>query len=157
MMVTLRSAVLCDSVDLSPEGLTAYHGVRGDAIQVDSRPGLVHVTLALQLEVDDAPGPGEIRLRFGTFDHRFEFDVSAGQRHVHIQFPLLLPVLEAGDLDLFVQGDGRNAAPGRATWRVGFAPDARVLAPDAAADAARIGELAAAMIAADLASRRKPH
>ena len=133
MITAIRSALICDKVEATPEGLTNYHGIHGNRLVAGTRPGLLRVWLTLHLEIDKRRSAGAVALAAPDLDMKVPFDVTTDRGLTVIAFPVLIPVLAAGGLTVTVTDEGRRDKPFRFKWNLDIAPGAREVEGEAAA------------------------
>lgn len=132
MITAIRSALICDKVEATPEGLTNYHGIHGNRLVAGTRPGLLQVWLTLHLELDKRRSAGAVILAAPDLEMRVPFDVTTDRGLTVIAFPVLIPVLAAGVLTVTVTDEGRRDKPFRFRWNLDIAPAAREVEGDVA-------------------------
>lgn len=153
MITAIRSALICDKVEITPEGLTHYQGIHGNRLAVTTRPGLLQVWLTLHLEIDKRRSTGAVTLAAPDLDLKVPFDVTTDRGLTVIAFPVLIPVLASGVLAVTVTDEGRRDKPFRFKWTLDIAPGAREM--DGGATAGLVDQTRAANLAM-AASLAKP-
>jgi hypothetical protein len=129
MIIGVRSALICDKVDRTPEGLTNYQGIHGPQMLATSRPGLLEVWLTLHLDVDRRPTAGQVQVHAQALDLSVPFQLVTDRGMTVIAFPLFIPVQGADTLTVTIIDAGRRDKPLRFKWKLGFVADAPALEP----------------------------
>ena len=144
-------------VERGADGRVNYMGLWADPLLADSRPGLLDVCIALQVSVDQRKSTGHLLIETEGFDFALAFGVPAGLKSTQLSSPFVIPVLTEGLLTVSVFDDERQREPYRASWSLGFLPDAQVLGEDAAKEFIAAANRAAVMLADGAALRLARH
>lgn len=140
MITSLRSVLICERVEQDADGNLTLHGVAGEMLTADTRPGLVNVWLTIALEVDGSATPGQVKIDAPNFGQAIPFSVPAHVGLTYLAFPIAVPVFGDGTLDITVVDDARKSSPFTVKWKIGLDDDAEVLghiASEALVDAAK--------------------
>jgi hypothetical protein len=129
MITGVRSALLCDKIDRTPEGLTNYLGIHGVQLLADTAPGLLEMWLSLHVDVDKRRSAGHVQVAAADIDLRVPFDMTTDRGLAVIAFPLFVPVQAPDTLTVTLTDTGRRDKPFRFKWSLGFAPGAKALEP----------------------------
>ena len=132
MITGVRSALICDKVERTPDGLTHYQGIQGSQMSAPTQPGLLEVWLTLHLDIDKRRTAGEVVVTAADIDQRVPFDVTTDRGMTVIAFPLYIPIQGQDTLIVTITDIGRRDKPFRFKWGLGLTRDARVLEPDVA-------------------------
>lgn len=132
MITSVRSALICDKVDRTGEGLTNYLGIHGSHMLVGTRPGLLEVWLTLHLDVDKRRSVGHVQLNATDLNLRVPFDSTTDRGITVIAFPIYLPLQAPDTLTVTITDEGRRDKPFRFKWTLDFAPGASALEPTVA-------------------------
>lgn len=132
MITGVRSALVCDKVERTPEGITNYLGIYGAQLLANTTPGLFEIWLSLHVDVDKRRSAGHIQVTGADIDMRVPFDMTTDRGMSVIAFPIFVPVQAPDTLTVTVTDTGRRDKPYRFRWSLEFSPDAKALEPGVA-------------------------
>ena len=157
MITGIRSAIVCDTVERGADGRVNYIGLWTDPLLADSRPGLLNLNIALQVTVDERRSAGHLSIETDGFELALAFGIPAGCKSMELSSPFIIPVLKDGLLTVCVFDDESRGEPFRASWSLGFLPDAENLGQAAAEEFVAAAKRAAVMLAEGSAARTSKH
>ena len=121
MIIGVRAALLLEGLQEVEGGFANYMGVATGYLSAKHRPGFVDTIIAFHLESDNQPSRGAFHVVAKGFDHRFPFEIAGGHWMSVAAFPLLIPVLEEGALQISLTAEGRAIRkPWSYTWQLEF-------------------------------------
>jgi hypothetical protein len=115
MITGVRSAVICDKVELR-DGLASYVGLHGAILHPEHTPGLLFVTIALMLEVDETRTRGSVTIGAPDFRQVFPFDFTTAAKLSAMNLPIAIPVLRPAELMVVIRDDRDPHTPWRYGW-----------------------------------------
>jgi hypothetical protein len=127
MITGLRSILACEEVVETEDGRVNYLGVASDRLHADSRPGFVSVWLAIVCDLDGQRTEARLELTAPDFNHAFPFQAPAGITATGLLVPVLIPILNEGQLTVRVIDEGKGGKVLKARFDLLFHADAKVL------------------------------
>jgi hypothetical protein len=125
MITGIRSALICDRVEVDENGAMNLFRLNPDPIVPKTTPGYLHIWVVIQAELDQRRSAVHVKVEAADFDlPAVPFDIPAGLRLSLIAYPLVIPVLRAGPLTIWVSNDERPRKPFKIRWRLELDPDA---------------------------------
>jgi hypothetical protein len=115
MITGVRSALICDKVELK-DGLASYVGLHGAILHPEQTPGLLFVTVALMLEVDETRTRGSVTIEAPDFRQVLPFDFTTAAKLSAMNLPIAIPVLRPAELTVVIRDDRDPHTPWRYGW-----------------------------------------
>jgi hypothetical protein len=125
MITGIRSALICDRVEVDRHGAMHLFRINPDPIVPKTTPGYLHIWIVIQAELDRTQSAGYVKVEGADFDlPSVPFTLPSDLRVSLIAYPLVIPVLRDGALTISVFDDARPDEPFRTEWRLELDPGA---------------------------------
>jgi hypothetical protein len=155
MITAIRSAVICERVEVDDDGMINLHRVRGDPLVPENTPGFLHVWVFLLAELDGKRSVGHVRVVAAEFAPPVvPFDLPGGLCVSAMAFLMLIPVVRSGALKISIVDRERGGKPLRIQWGMELDPDAPPLDEAAGRGFVKLGVASAEIITAAVRARR---